>query len=264
MRDDPSILRRGPRILPAAVVAVTALAIVVAGAGCGRMGAPPETMTSDSLVAPADTTGTAAHGPVPPPPPPSTDDLIADQLSRLKKGLIGFVCPETMQVARRRRVSARIAFGADTAQVATGLGAPGAVSIDTLRVSTSMKLRLVGDSTDFDIRSLSGGEDQAVAFDRPTQWDWDVTPRRSGAHDLELRATVKVHVPGAPEQQRDETVYSRRVLVRVNPGHFLAGLLDALGKATENKLVDTVAAALVAALVGLFVRKRALRGRPKP
>jgi len=57
---------------------------------------------------------------------------------------------------------------------------------------------------------------QFIASDRPTTWKWDVTPKKTGNHKLDLSAYVIITMPDGGEERR-ALVKSKTIQVQVNP-----------------------------------------------
>jgi hypothetical protein len=76
-------------------------------------------------------------------------------------------------------------------------------------ISTKMKMTLK--SADFDITSLSS-EEQIVAGDSPTTWQWDILPKHAGKLRLHLAAIVELK-----ELSKDFTAIDREIAVQVDP-----------------------------------------------
>jgi len=144
---------------------------------------------------------------------PELSEFIADQLKKLTSGRILFNPPEEMRAGVKERIEARIAKGFSE-DLSKGLRGAGVPRIDTIKVGAFMKVRLLGDN--FDIDSLSHGE-QFVAEDKFTEWNWDVTPLKSGRQELSLVATVRIKLAEWGEEKRDYPVFSQQIKVKINP-----------------------------------------------
>lgn len=123
----------------------------------------------------------------------------------------------------------------ESGQVAQTAGTP---------VSTKMKMTLK--SADFDITDLSS-EEQIVAGNTPTTWEWDITPRHSGQLRLHLAAVVELK-----DISRDFTTVDRDIAVQVDP-------IDAARKFASGNwqwILTTLGAGLVAAWKFLSKRKK--------
>lgn len=117
-----------------------------------------------------------------------------------------------MKTGQSARVVARI--GSDKVSVQTlenGLpsGQGSQTATAATPVSTTMKMSLT--SADFDITALSS-EEQIVAGDTPTTWEWQIVPKHSGSLSLHLAAVVELD-----NLSRDFTTVDRNVAVQVDP-----------------------------------------------
>ncbi len=134
-----------------------------------------------------------------------------------------------MKTGQSARVVARI--GSDKVSVQTleeGLpaGQGSQTATAATPVSTTMKMSLT--SADFDITALSS-EEQIVAGDTPTTWEWQIVPKHSGTLSLHLAAVVELE-----KASRDFTTIDRNVAVQVDPvnaaeSFFQANTVWALG-----------------------------------
>lgn len=147
-----------------------------------------------------------------PPPTPSDEELLEQSLAMLKKGNLAYSTPEKMKSGHTAHVTARIGSGKVSVQtlesgLPTDQGAQTGIAVTP--VSTKMKVTLKG--ADFDITPLSS-EEQIVAGDTPTQWEWDVVPKHSGKLRLHLAAIVELN-----NLSRDFTTVDREITVQVDP-----------------------------------------------
>lgn len=140
--------------------------------------------------------------------------LVNQALSSLEQGRLAFNPPSEMTVDQTERVTVRIAKEAGADNIGTGMPGTGEATVEPIKVGTFMKARLQGRG--FDILPLSN-EEQVVAGDTFTEWQWDVTPREAGLHKLSLLVTVRINVPGMGQEQRDFPVKDATVNVKVTP-----------------------------------------------
>ena len=133
-------------------------------------------------------------------------------METLDLGQILFNPPQEMKVGVKERVEVRIAKTI-TDDLSSGLRGRGVPQIEEIKVGTFMKVRLTGDN--FDIEPL-GHEEQLVAGEGFTQWDWDVIPLKSGIQLLLLIVTVRIKIPDDGEETKDYPVFERQIRVKVN------------------------------------------------
>ena len=146
---------------------------------------------------------------------PALQDLsqiVEDEIKKLTPGRILFNPPEEMKVGVKEKVEVRITKTL-TEDLSKGLKGSGKPQIEQIRVGTFMKVRLMGDN--FDIKPLSN-EEQIVAGEGFTQWEWDVVPLKSGIQYLILGVTVRLKLPNGAEEKKDYPVFDRRIEVKVN------------------------------------------------
>lgn len=150
---------------------------------------------------------------IPQPALPDLSKIVEDELKRLAPGRVLFNPPQEMKVGVKERVEVRITKTI-TEDLTVGLRGRGVPQIEEIKVGTLMKVRLMGDS--FDMKALSH-EEQVVAGEGFTQWDWDVTPLKSGIQTLLLTVTVRIKIPGYGEEKIDYPVFERQIKVKVSP-----------------------------------------------
>ena len=161
-------------------------------------------------------------GVAPPAPAPPTDDQLIDSaLRKLRKGNLAYSTPDKMKSGETAHVVARIA--GDTVSIDTLKSNlptdPGAkIAVAATPVSTKMKMTLKG--ADFDITPLSS-EEQIVAGDTPTQWEWDIIPKHSGTLRLHLAAVVEIN-----DIAKDFTTVDRDIPVQVDPVDEVTGFIS--------------------------------------
>lgn len=179
----------------------------------------PRTATAEALV------NITTHTPTPKLPDaggggPTFEDLLEFEVEDLSQGRLLFNPPVEMIAGEVYRVEARVIRLSEFDDVIVveatleanlqGLGEP---QIDPMPVGTFMKARLTGDR--FNITPLNE-EEQLVLGKSYTQWAWDVVPRSSGEHKLNLTMTARIRT-GSREGVRDHPVITKTVFVRVNP-----------------------------------------------
>jgi len=141
-------------------------------------------------------------------------DLVTQELSKLEQGRLAFNPPSEMTVGKTERVTVRIAKEAGADNIGANMAGSGEATVEPIKVGTFMKARLQGKG--FDVLPLNN-EEQVVAGDTFTEWQWDVTPREAGPHKLSLLVTVRINVPEMGEQQRDFPVKDATINVKVTP-----------------------------------------------
>ena len=145
------------------------------------------------------------------PPPAGRDQSPAARLDT-GPGKIAFNPPERMKVGRAERIEVRLSRDI-AAKLVEGLRGRGAPKIEAVEIAERMRVRLLGD--DFAIASRSS-EDQLVRDFGFTQWDFDITPKRSGRHFLRLLVTLRLQHEQAQELC-DLPAFEREIAVQVAP-----------------------------------------------
>ncbi len=143
---------------------------------------------------------------------PSDDEQIDQALANLKKGNLAYNTPTSMKTGQSAHVVARI--GGDKVSVSTlenGMPTDQGTQTATAATPVSTKMKMALTSADFDITSLSS-EEQIVAGDTPTTWEWEIVPKHSGSLSLHLAAVVELN-----NISRDFTTVDRNVAVQVDP-----------------------------------------------
>jgi hypothetical protein len=168
---------------------------------------------------------------------PSDEQLLEESLAKLKKGNLAYSTPDKMKSGHTAHVTARI--GSENVSVQTlesGLPADQGATTETAATPVSTRMKVTLKSADFDITPLSS-EEQIVAGDIPTQWEWDITPKHSGKLRLHLAATVELN-----NLSRDFTSVDREVTVQVDP----VGLAEAFTEKNSIWLLGTLGTAIAA------------------
>jgi len=141
-------------------------------------------------------------------------DVIKQDCQRLVEGQLAFAPSPTMRQGKPSVVSARLSRGSDT-KILSGLDGNTFV-IENTQVSCLVTLKL--DSQEdhaFKIDNVPAGrkDEQILLPNKCTQWDWRVTPLKSGLLHLLLYVTPLLYVDGVgqglkafPQQPRVITV----------------------------------------------------------
>lgn len=182
---------------------------------------------------------------LPAPAPPELSEIVENELKKLSPGQILFNVPHEMKVGIKERVEVRITKTI-TEDLSKGLKGRGLPQIEGIRVNTLMGVRLNKDDN-FYINALSH-EEQIVAGEGFTQWDWDVTPLESGIQSLLLTVTVSIKIPNFGEEKKDYPVFERQIKVKVNP-------IYSIKKFINNYRQLIIGAIISSGIIGLIVKK---------
>ena len=175
-------------------------------------------------------------------------EIVKQRINALGAGKILFNPPAEMKVDKRVRVVARIAPDMAT-DLTHDLQGPGSPIIETIKVSPFMKVSLQGDN--FHIDSYSDEEQPLVeTSDRKfAQWQWDVTPSKSGTQLLVLSAKAVIKIPNNPDVYYDYPVLERQIHVKINPGYSIASFM----KQYWQWLATTI---IIPLIIWLYNRRR--------
>ena len=143
--------------------------------------------------------------------------LIDKALKELSTGKILFNPPEEMKVGDAELVEVRIAHNS-TGDLTKGLEGRGKAKIKVTEVSSYMKVRLTGSA--FKIVPETS-EPQIIESDKYTEWQFYVTPLKSGRQTLRLTYYVIISIAGYDDKQKAYKVGDWKVNVKVNPMYFL-------------------------------------------
>jgi len=139
-----------------------------------------------------------------------------EAVRNLRESKILFNPPLQMQQGRKERVEVRISSEDIGPALSEGLKGTGTPQVDSVRVSPVMKVVLTGDEGAFNIDNLSV-EEQTVAGKPFAQWDYDVTPLKSGTQSLHLQVIAIIHIPERGEKPFEVPVIDKPIQVRINP-----------------------------------------------
>jgi TonB family protein len=179
--------------------------------------------------------------------PSSDDELIEQSLARLKKGNLAYNTPEKMKTGSTARVTARIGAGNISMQtLESGMPTDQGTKIETAPTPVSTKMKMMLKSADFDITPLSS-EEQIIGGDTPTEWDWDVSPKRAGTLHLHLASVVELRT-----LSRDFTTVDREIAVQVDP----FGAVSKFAEANAVWILTTVGAGFAGLWAWLKKRKK--------
>lgn len=122
-----------------------------------------------------------------------------------------------MKVGVKERVVVRLTKDI-TENLTEGLEGVEAPQIEPIEVGTFMTVKLTSSRDSFDINAIRS-EKQVVRPVGFTEWCWDVTPLKSGIHELLFTVTVRILIPDQDEQKIDWLVMDKQISVEVNPSY---------------------------------------------
>ena len=135
------------------------------------------------------------------------------------KGQIVFNPPAQMNLSQTERIQVRISKKY-SAELTSSMARKETTVSDSLPVGDIMVVKLLGD--DFDIVTYDD-EEQGVTTDGYTQWEFDVTPKTSGDHDLYIKAGIVYFVPNLGPTKKYFPVYEKKIQVKVSIWQMVAG-----------------------------------------
>ena len=154
--------------------------------------------------------------------------VIDRSTSDTTRGWIAYSIPKEMKVAKSYSVKVRISKkinGQNKADLILGSqdvinnkSLPSIATIEDVKVSGEMLAELRGDVDAFDIKALST-EVQNIDNESYTEWEWVVTPKKSGYSPLKLVIKVK-------ELNKDIVVFNKDIQVQKNVTVAVEGFFD--------------------------------------
>jgi len=164
-----------------------------------------------------------------------------EEIEELSVGKILFNPPKIMKVGVIERIEVRISqnINEDLTERLKGRGFP---KVEEIIVGTVMKVKLSGD--DFRIESHSE-EEQYIHSAGYTQWEWDVTPLKSGNRVIRLSVAVSVYLDKFGEKTKNLPVMEKEIHIKVNISYSFFNFI----KKYWQWIVGTIIA-----LLGLYLR----------
>jgi hypothetical protein len=143
----------------------------------------------------------------------ATAAAVQDELEQSSEGRVLYYIPSRMVEGHEVNIPVRISANL-VEDLTKGLPAADEATSASIPVYTLMGVRLQGDEG-FQIVPPPE-QDQFVAKDQFTEWNYRVTPVASGNHVLTLLVGVRLPLPGGHEESRFKPLLERKVTVRVN------------------------------------------------
>ena len=162
-----------------------------------------------------------------------TNLKVVDATSKLKEndttsGWIAYSVPEEMKVAKTYSVKVRISkkSGSQTkadlilgsADAINNPSLPSVATIEDVKVSGEMSAELRADAGAFDIKALSTPV-QNIDNESYTEWEWVVTPKKSGDSPLKLIIRVK-------DLNKDIVVFNKNIKIKKNVTVAVGGFFE--------------------------------------
>lgn len=150
------------------------------------------------------------------------------QLVDTTKGWIAYSVPETMKVSKNYSIKVRISkksTGQNKAVLILGnedaINNPeyeSVATIDDIKVSGEMSADLRGDSESFNIVALSTPI-QNIDNESYTEWEWVVTPKKSGETPMKLVIKLK-------DYNKDIVVFNKTISIKSNVPVVVEGFFE--------------------------------------
>lgn len=133
----------------------------------------------------------------------------------LPLGNIVFNTPNTMRMGQSQSIQLLLSSSATVDELQKQITAAGSLSSDKIQISDELDVHLTG--MNFQIQADTP-EAQAVGTTRTSHWEWQVTPTRRGAQQLELTINAILRINGEDREVSIKT-YDRTINVNVDwPG----------------------------------------------
>ena len=162
-----------------------------------------------------------------------TNLKVVDETSKSKEndttwGWIAYSVPEEMKVAKTYSIKVRISKKS-TNQTKADLilgssdainnpSLPSVATIEDVKVSGEMSAELISDVESFDINTLSTSI-QNIDNESYTEWEWIVTPKKSGDSPLKLIIRVK-------DLNKDIVVFNKNIKIKKNVTVAVGGFFE--------------------------------------
>lgn len=199
--------------LPNVVIGPGTSSTVDAQIQTGSGSTPSPSPLPSTLPSPSPSPSPSAS-PIASPSPEDLEAIIEKEVQKLRDSKIVFNPPREMQEQKTEKIEARISFEDIGPAISQGLEGRGTPETATLKVSPIMRLTLTADPTAFHIEG--SGAEQVVAGKPFAQWDWYVTPLKSGDLHLILTATATIDVPGRGDKPAYYKTLEKPITVRVD------------------------------------------------
>lgn len=156
----------------------------------------------------------------PPAPAAAAPETPSPAASPFQKGKILYAIPNQMALATVSRCKIKIApEQISDEELNSGLSPEekAAASQEPLKITSMMKVELqeAQEGDNFEIVARNSPEQPILPF-MPTEWSFDITPRRPGHYAILLRVTAKIQVPGFGERPFDVAVLDRAIQVNTS------------------------------------------------
>ncbi|MEO9599554.1 hypothetical protein [Parasphingorhabdus sp.] len=183
----------------------------------------------------------------------------AEQIADLRSGVAAFNPDRNMVKDRPTEVRLAIGPEEERERIISRAGGEGRAQTAEIEIGARMRARLKGRGFDID---PDEPVDQAMGRNRRQVWNWDVTPRRAGSHQLSAEITVLAEDGTVLDNQSSEVIdvtvvvseSERAALEREKIRKKRQNLEEDVGWATGFlKILDDFSVALLALLTTIIV-----------
>lgn len=220
------------RIVTAAILAILFMA------ACAVRSTPPD--VSATQAAPGSSSDPWA----------AVDDALRSSLT----GNLAYTAPAEMTLDEVKAFTLLMSPSASTAELEQALAGVDDIVSASVSVTPRMRAELIDSPPGaFAIQPLHADAEQLLAMSEPTTWEWTVTAREEGRHQLTLIVYRLVTVDG--QEYWRQVAYENRIQVNVTLGQRLARL-------DWQWIVGLIATGLLFPLVRGWARRRGAPKRP--
>jgi hypothetical protein len=183
------------------------------------------------------------------------DEPIAAMLERMVEGQIWFNIPQRMRQGKDQTIVVRISKNASESISAgyTNEGNPA-----RLQVFPYMAVRVDGGKA-FDIKPLTP-ENQFVATDRYTEWQFQVVPLESGDQHIEVIVGVRVKIAPGDTETRFSPTYRKTITVEINRHYAIGKYWDANYPWISGLCGGILA--LIGTIIGILTYRKGRKDKP--
>ncbi len=140
-------------------------------------------------------------------------EYIKEYLNSLSIGDLLINIPREMTLYMKERVEVRITEKM-TENLFKGFRGRGIPQVEEIKVGSLMKAFLTGDN--FDITAFSPDTQPIIGDKEFAQWEWDVTPLKTGVQTLSIVVSVVIEMPNGNTIEEGRPVFQRHIKVKID------------------------------------------------
>jgi hypothetical protein len=184
-------------------------------------------------------------------PAPSATEAVRE----LFTANVAYNTPDQMWKGRTTMIRAALDRAKSREELSGIVQGAGQTESRTARVANTVQARLVGEG--FEIKPVTA-ETQPILSDLTTQWEWSVTPVKTG--ELTLTLVMDTFITTADGKQTVSCpVFERPIRVKVKPFEAIWGFVST----NQRTLLDFAIGGPLAAVIGLLTHRQIKRKRAK-